>query len=177
MNKFISFIKQFRIPKKEELSNALKSLPKKRFYIFGAFSLIAIISLIIILSKLNNSFMVEVPTSGGTITEGVISVPTLVNPVLAISEIDKDLTKLIYSGLTRKDAIGEIIPDLAESFEVSQNKLTYTFILKDNLVFHDGEKVTTDDIEYTINKINHEKNKFNSSCDFCFSFRASNLFC
>lgn len=97
--------------------------------------------------------MVSVPVSGGSITEGIIGVPTLVNPVGAITDADKDLTALVYSGLMRKDEYGEIIPDLASSYEISPDGKNYTFILKDDARFHDGEKVTADDVVFTIEKI------------------------
>lgn len=46
--------------------------------------------------------MVEVPLDGGSITEGIIGTPRFINPVLASSDIDRDLVSLIYSGLMRK---------------------------------------------------------------------------
>lgn len=153
MNSIISFFKKIKIPKKDEVLTLIKSLNKKQFILFLSALFVALVADIIMLSKINNKFMVEVPESGGSIVEGIVGIPVFINPVLAVSEADKDLTKLVYSGLMRKNGEGEFIPDLAESFEISPNKLTYTFILKDNIYFHDGKKLTTDDIEFTINKI------------------------
>jgi peptide/nickel transport system substrate-binding protein len=121
--------------------------------LFAGSLFIAILCVIIILSKINNHFMVEVPMNGGTITEGIISVPTLINPVLAISDADKDLTNLIYSGLMRKNPDGTFILDLAESYEVSSDQLIYKFILKKDLTFHDGSTLTVDDLIFTINQV------------------------
>ncbi|MEY2671770.1 MAG: hypothetical protein RL687_187, partial [Candidatus Parcubacteria bacterium] len=90
--------------------------------------------------------MVSVPKTGGNISEGIIGIPTFVNPILAISSADKDMTTLVYSGLMRKMPDGTIVPDLAKSYEVSNDGLTYTFILKDNLSFHDKKPVTAEDI-------------------------------
>ncbi len=114
---------------------------------------IAIGSTIILLSKINNMFLVDVPISGGTITEGIIGVPTLINPIIAISDADKDLTALVYSGLMRKNSLGELIPDLAESYTISPDGINYTFIIKNDARFHNGDKVTADDIIFTIEKI------------------------
>lgn len=97
--------------------------------------------------------MVDVPEKGGSISEGIIGIPTFVNPVLAVSSADKDMTTLVYSGLMRKMPDGSIIPDLAKSYEVSNNGLTYTFTLKDNLFFHDKEPLSVDDIVFTVEKI------------------------
>jgi len=153
MHKFLSFIKEFRIPKKNELKVALDSFSRKEFYIFVTILIVASVSMFIILNKLNNKFLVDVPVSGGSITEGIIGMPTLVNPILAISDADKDLVSLVYSGLMRRDSEGNFIPDLAESYTVSTDGLVYTFIIKKGATFHNGEKVTSDDIIFTINKI------------------------
>jgi len=153
MYKFLSFIKEFHFPKKQELKEALDSFSKKEFYLFVSILVVASFSMLIILNKLNNKFLVDVPVSGGSITEGIIGMPTLVNPVLAISDADKDLVSLVYSGLMRRDSNGNFINDLAESHTVSTDGLIYTFIIKKGASFHDGKDVTADDIIFTINKI------------------------
>jgi peptide/nickel transport system substrate-binding protein len=153
MHKFLTFIKEFRVPNKKELNEAIISFSKKEFVFLGLFIIIAIISAIIILAKINSSFMVSVPTNGGNLTEGIVGMPTLVNPILAISDADKDLTSIIYSGLMKKVPDGSFIPDLAETYDVSKDELVYTFTIKNNATFHDGEKVTADDIIFTIEKI------------------------
>lgn len=153
MDKFLSFLKEFKIPKKQELSKALTSFSKKEFYIFASTVVVALLAMLVILDQLNNKLLVDVPTRGGSITEGIIGMPTLVNPVLALSDADKDLTSLIYSGLMRRQPDGTFIPDLAESYTVSPDGLVYTFILKKGAKFHDGYPVTADDVIFTIDKI------------------------
>jgi peptide/nickel transport system substrate-binding protein len=153
MRKFILFIKEFHIYSKKELLDAVSSFSNKQFIIFVSTIFIAVVSIVIMLGKINNMFMVEVPVSGGTLNEGIVGVPTLVNPVIALSDADKDLTALVYSGLTRKNREGKFIPDLAESFTVSPDGINYTFTLKKNAKFHNGTKVTADDVIFTIEKI------------------------
>ncbi|HNW71765.1 MAG TPA: ABC transporter substrate-binding protein [Candidatus Paceibacterota bacterium] len=110
------------------------------------------VSAMVILEGLNKKFMVSVPMQGGSISEGIVGSPRFINPILAYSSTDNDLVSLVYSGLTRKNQDGTIIPDLAESYEISKDGLTYTFILKDKIFFQDGEPVTVDDIVFTIEK-------------------------
>jgi len=153
MQKIILFIKDFKIYNKKELREALASFSKKQFAIFILAIFIISISTIIMLNKINQHFMVEVPVRGGTITEGIIGSPTLINPVIAISDADKDMVALIYSGLMRKDFNDELIPDLAESFSISDDGLNYTFTLKEDAIFHNGVEITADDIIFTIEKI------------------------
>lgn len=153
MHKFILFIKEFRIYKRKEMVEAVESFSKKQFLVFFTILGAALIFVLILLAKINLMFMVSIPVSGGSINEGVVGVPTLVNPVNSFSYADKDLTALVYSGLMRKNTDGTFIPDIAESFSISPDGLNYTFILKQGLKFHNGEKITADDVIFTIEKI------------------------
>lgn len=96
--------------------------------------------------------MVEVPAYGGSFTEGIVGIPRFINPLLAISDADRDLTSLAYSGLMRATTNGTLVPDLAASYEISDDGTIYTFTIKDNAVFHDGTPVTADDIIFTVTK-------------------------
>jgi peptide/nickel transport system substrate-binding protein len=91
------------------------------------------------------------PQSGGTYVEGVAGAPSRINPVFSsFNATDSDLTSLIFSGLTRLGLGGEVLPDLAESWEVSADGLTYTFHLRSGVSWHDGEPFTADDVIFTI---------------------------
>ncbi len=110
-------------------------------------------SSVAILLKWNDRFLVEVPQQGGTLTEGIIGRPRFINPVIAKSDADRDMTALIYSGLLRATPEGTLIPDLAASYNVSSDGLTYTFTLKEGLLWHDGEAITSADVAFTIEKV------------------------
>lgn len=107
----------------------------------------------IMLLKVNSAFLVKMPISGGSVVEGVVGNPRFINPVLAISEADKSLVSLIYSGLVRIDTSGEVRNDLAENVLVSEDGLTYEVTLRKDVVFHDDRPVTADDVVFTIQKI------------------------
>ena len=79
--------------------------------------------------------------------------------MLASSDADRDLSALVYSGLVRLNT-GEqkYIADLAD-YTISEDHLTYTFTIKDNAKFHDGSKVTSDDVIYTIKRIQDPESK------------------
>jgi peptide/nickel transport system substrate-binding protein len=138
------------IGKIEEVVKNMKNPEKIVFYIV---SFIFVVSGLTLLFQLNSSLMVEVPAYGGSFTEGLIGSPRFVNPVLAISDTDKDLVSLVYSGLLKVSKDGGFEPDLASSYEVSSNGTVYDFKIKDNAYFHDGKAVTVDDIIFTINKV------------------------
>lgn len=120
---------------------------------FYAFVMVAAIAGLTLLSNLNNRFLVAVPDFGGTINEGIVGIPRFVNPVLAVSDADKDLTALVFAGLLKTNTDGSLSPDLAKSYEISPDGRTYTFTLRDDIFFHDNTRVTTDDVEFTIQRI------------------------
>ena len=140
----------FKLPNKKEIKWVFTHFSKKEWVVFFVFLLLLLISTFGILQKINQSFMVDVPLRGGTISEGIVGAPRFINPVLAISDADQDMTTLIYSGLMRKTTQGNLVPDLAESYEVSANGLEYTFVLNEKATFHNKEKVTIEDIIFTI---------------------------
>jgi len=141
------------LPSKSEIKKAISHFSKREYFVFLGLIIILCVSTLIILQNINRSFMVSVPTDGGSVTEGIIGTPRFINPVLAFSDADQDLVSLIYSGLMRKNSDGSLMPDLAEKYEISKDGLTYTFNLKDKIYFHDKKPVTVDDIIFTVNTI------------------------
>lgn len=129
------------------------SFSYRQTFFFAILAIVLIVSAIGILGKVNNHFMIEIPERGGILTEGIFGSPRFVNPIIAASDTDRDLSALIYSGLMRKTPSGEIVPDMAEGFAVSEGGLTYTFILKEGATFHDKAPLTADDVVFTIERI------------------------
>jgi peptide/nickel transport system substrate-binding protein len=123
-------------------------LTEKTIFIF--LSIILIVSGLSLAWKLNLHFITKVPAHGGSLTEGLVGSPRFINPLLELSDTDRDLTYLIYSGLMRATASGDLIKDLAESYTISPDGLDYTFKIRDDAYFQDGEKVTADDVEFTV---------------------------
>lgn len=136
-------------------SKALEYIKKFSATERAIFIILIVIAIFTSLALAKNAveiFMVDQPTEGGKLREGIIGLPRTINPVLAVTDADKDLSTLIYSGLM-KYSDGQLVPDLASSYKVSDDGLTYTFNLKEDLKFHDGEPLTTEDIAFTIQKI------------------------
>lgn len=90
------------------------------------------------------------PVRGGSITEGIIGTPRFVNPALAQTRADQDVTALVYSGLMKIGPDGSLENDVAESITVSEDGLTYDITLRRDVVFHDGTPLTARDVAYTI---------------------------
>ncbi len=145
--------KEFHIKGGEKIQNIIKNFSSTEKFVFAIFTIIALISSMVMALSINNMFLVPIPNHGGKMAEGVVGLPRYINPVLAITDVDKDLSNLIYSGLMKYDKDGRLVTDMAEKYSVSDDGLIYSFTLKSDLRFHDGIPVTTDDVEFTIQKI------------------------
>lgn len=137
------------VSKAEETYNALSRTGKA---LFAFLSSVLVISAIVLIYLLNAQLIVAIPGYGGGISEGIVGSPRFINPVLALSDADRDLSILVYSGLLRATPDGNYVPDLAESYTVSDDGLQYTFTMRKNATFHDGTPVTADDVVFTVNK-------------------------
>lgn len=121
--------------------------------IFYTFAILLVVSTVAILGTLNNKILVTVPAHGGAVTEGILGTPRFGNPILALSDADRDLTKLVYAGLLKAKPDGGFVPELAEAMPtVSEDGLTYTFTIREDAQFHDGTLVSADDIVFTITR-------------------------
>jgi len=144
--------KRYSLPPLAALERIVQSFsPFERvvFYVFSGGLVVGAIGLVF---NVNNLFLTSVPAHGGSLTEGIVGSPRFLNPLLALSDGDRDLTMLVYSGLLRATPEGVLIPDLAKSYTVSEDGLSYTFILREDAIFHDKRPVTADDVIFTMEK-------------------------
>lgn len=95
-----------------------------------------------------------VPDNGGEFTEAVIGQPQYINPILSqTNDVDLDISKLVFSGLFHRTKDQQLEPDLVNDYDISEDQLTYTFYLRRDAKFHDGESLTVDDVIFTITAI------------------------
>lgn len=125
--------------------------PGDRF-IAGALGAFIVFAALYAIAGLRNELLVTVPAHGGTLTEGIVGSPRFVNPLLALSDADRDMTALVYAGLMGRDGSGALVPVLAQSYTVSEDGRTYTFTLRPGITFSDGTAVTADDVVFTIER-------------------------
>lgn len=109
--------------------------------------------------RLYTAFTVSVPTIGGVYTEAMLREPRIINPIFATQDSDRDIARLLYSGLVRYNKNGIAEPDLANRIDISEDGKTYTVRLRSNTLWHDGEKLTTDDILFTVHTIQNPQYK------------------
>lgn len=154
-HKVISKARKQRFPRLKQLKQLPKMLePKEKFIIKLLFLIILISGAAFGYFNYFRNFT-TVPKNGGDLIEGLIGSPLHINPILAQSyaDADIDLSSLIFSGLLKYNENLQIVPDLAERYEISEDQKTYTFYLRHGVKWHDGQDLTTSDIVFTIQSI------------------------
>ncbi len=76
----------------------------------------------------------------------------IVDPIWTTAYITRNHGYMIYDTLFSMDEKGEIKPQMVEKYDVSPDKLTYTFTLRDGLMWHDGKPVTSEDVVASIKR-------------------------
>lgn len=119
------------------------------------FSLMLLLSVLLMLRKFYIENTIEEPTIGGTYIEGSVGEIHQLNPWFTITnDVNRDIVSLVFAGLLRYDPkSGKIVEDLATMTVSADNRL-YTLKLKENLFWHDTTKedphpVTSDDVMFT----------------------------
>lgn len=96
----------------------------------------------------------ETPKADKILKFGGTGFGGLFNPIMSDNTYDTYVADSIFEKLVTNDADGEMIPVLAE-WTISEDKLTYTFTLKDGIKFSDGSDLTTEDVAFTYETIAH----------------------
>lgn len=148
------------------LAKAFLARNKKWFSYSLIFVLIGVFLIRIVLPHLyENAVRLFKEFQKPSFVEGVVGVPVYPNPVFDATETQKDISSLVYRGLTKVNSKGELDLDLAERFE-QRNDREYVFYLKKDIYWHDGKKFTADDVVYTIETAKNPQFKSNISTNF-----------
>lgn len=95
----------------------------------------------------------ETPVTGGTLRVGVQGDPTTLDPHLTVLAAAGVVVGLAYEGLVEVDADLVPQPAIAARWGISADGLTYTFALRDNVVFHNGRALVADDVKYSLERV------------------------
>lgn len=145
-------VRQERASTLARAASFLRSLSPGDRFIAIVLAIFVLCTLFAGVLALQRAYLVEVPARGGSLTEGIVGAPRFVNPLLALSDADRDLTALTYAGLMGIDGDGGLIPVLAESYSVSEDGMEYTFVIRADAKFSDGSPVTASDVVFTVEK-------------------------
>jgi peptide/nickel transport system substrate-binding protein len=142
-----------RVPRWRQFRYVLRVMTRGEQRGFLLAFALAVISFGIAGSLFVVSRVIAVPVVGGTLTEALIGQPKYLNPLDALAnDVDRDLIRLIYSGLFRFEG-ADAVPDLAESYSWSDDRKTLTVSLRKDARFHNGDPVTPEDVRFTFDSL------------------------
>ena len=114
---------------------------------------ISIWGLTVQIQSLGTISQVDSPQNGGVYREAVLGVVKSVNPLFPDNSASEDVSSLVFSGLTKINGRREITPDIADRWDVSDDRREYTFYLRPSVKWQDGTKLTASDIAFTIERV------------------------
>lgn len=152
--KLVLSLSKARIPRLRQLKYINRYLSRSEFWLLY----ISLASLVISIIFWSGHFYVThleiVPKRSGTYIEGLVGQPKFINPLYSsISDVDSDISSLIFSSLFKHDKNAELVKDLVESYEISEDKKTYTISIKKDVKWHNGGALTSNDVYFTFNAI------------------------
>ena len=146
------------IPALSQAKYLFHFLSKPEKIIFNACLAIASASIVALLGLFLYNHLSFIPRTGGEYSEALIGQPKYLNPIYAsASDIDNDISSLVYAGLFRYDETGGLVPDLAESFTISTDTKSYDIKIRPDIRFADGQPLTANDVMFTIDLIQNPK--------------------
>ncbi|MEZ0394961.1 MAG: peptide ABC transporter substrate-binding protein [Anaerolineales bacterium] len=137
-------------------------MKKLRWQILIVFLTLGVVVILLLTQKQAEvTLAVPQPVSGGVYTEALVGSFGRLNPMLDLyNPADRDVDRLIFSGLLRFDSTGTPVPDLADSWGVSLDGTVYNLSIRPNALWHDGQPVTSDDVIFTIGLLQSEFSAF-----------------
>ncbi|MGG3887993.1 ABC transporter substrate-binding protein [Metabacillus fastidiosus] len=93
------------------------------------------------------------PQAGGNIVVAIPQDLDFLDPHLAEAAGTREIMFNIFEGLLKANTKGGLDPAIAESYTISDDGLTYTFKLRQGIVFHNGKELTSEDVLYSYTKL------------------------
>lgn len=110
------------------------------------------ILLVLVLVAMFSMFAFSAGQVKDTLIMGVISDAQSLDPHIQNDSHSEQIVAMLYSKLVKFETDGTIVNDLAESYTVSEDKLTWTFKLKEGVKFHNGKELTAEDVKGTYDR-------------------------
>ena len=121
---------------------------RDKLVVLALVGLLAVTSVVAIAT--DRTDLPALPAFGGTYVEGVVGSPLYLDPILAATSVDQDVSRLAFTGLTRFDRDGAIVADLASTYEVDPTGRIWTFTIRSDANWQDAAPVTAEDVLYTV---------------------------
>ena len=128
---------------RSRIFSLVKALSRKEQIAFGGAAIILLVSAITYGTLYFQVKTVSVAAEGGEFREGVVGQPVFINPIFPTTDADRDISRLVFTSVAQA----------AESIRISEDGKTWNIRLKEGILWHDGEKLTADDIIFTLELI------------------------
>lgn len=152
LNKFLIGFKN--LPSKGQWKQFFSILTKREKVVLFALLAVAVMSGIYLGLNFYFQNTIVAPQQGGSYKEGMVGQPTFISPLhLSTQDIDRNIVEILFSGLMKYDEKGRLVNDLIEGVEIQEKGKIFDVYLKDNIFWQDGEKITADDVVFTINLV------------------------
>ena len=89
------------------------------------------------------------------------------NPYKMVSSGTEEIMMNVFEGLVMPDVDGGLIPAVAKDYKISDDGLTYTFTIRDNIKFHNGNPLDVKDVEFSLRKMSGQRGRHSSSSYVC----------
>lgn len=156
--KLVFSLAKSRWPSLRQLKYVKKYLSQAEKLIIGGCLIVIIFSSSFLAIRFYKTHLEIIPVSGGEYIEGVIGSIKYINPLYSVvSDVDSDITSLVYSSLFRRGEKAQLVNDLAESYQISSDGKSYTIKIKSGVVWHNGGSLTVDDIIFTFEAIKNPR--------------------
>lgn len=114
----------------------------------------------LVVSACNQILPENQKTKGDTLVISDYQKPGYINPILTSTTLSARLSELVFDGLVRIDEHLEAKPNLALKWDLSEDKKTWIFHLRQDVHFHDGKNLTADDVSFTLRYLADGKSNF-----------------
>ena len=154
-----SKLKYSKMPSLKQWKSFFQVVSKKEKFLFLLFLFLFLASGSYLIFNFYSKNTALQPAEGGVYKEGVVGKARIINPLYALSDAERDLVEILFRGLMKYNSRGEIVPDLAEKYEIQEEGKIYEISLKDNLFWSDGKPLTTEDIIFTVKVLQNPATK------------------
>ncbi len=152
--KLVHSLSRSKIPNLRQLKYIKRFLSTKELWMIRILILVIIVNAGVLGFNFYKQNFQVVPAQGGEYVEGVIGSPQYINPLYtSVSDVDKDIADLVFSGLFEFNDDQGLVKDLVSEYSVSSDKKTYTLKIRDDVQWHHGKKLTAHDVVFTFNTI------------------------
>ncbi|MFH1582889.1 MAG: peptide ABC transporter substrate-binding protein [Candidatus Falkowbacteria bacterium] len=156
--KLVFSLAKSRWPSLRQLKYIKKYLNPAEQLVIGVCLAVIFFSSIFLAVGFYKTHLQIIPVAGGDYIEGAVGSIKYINPLYAsVSDLDSDITELVYSSLFKRNANAELMNDLAEGYEISQDGKIYIIKIRLDAVWHNGNPLTVDDVVFTFEAIKNPK--------------------